>query len=166
MPRTFASIDEFAAQVGADLGSADGPVITQAMIDEFGALTGSDDWVHSDPIRARASQFGGVIAQADLVLSMIPRLMDRIYRVEGVAVGLIYGSNRVRFTSPIPVDSRLRLQASMLDAAPKAGGTQVTLKVVVQAEGVEKPVIVAEVVYWYSPQLSEEERRTPVGGTR
>jgi len=165
MPRTFASIDEFAAQVGADLGSADGPVITQAMIDQFGALTGSDDWIHSDPIRARESQFGGTIAQADLVLSMIPRLMDRIYRVEGVAVGLIYGSNRVRFTSPIPVDSRLRVQASMIAAAPKAGGTQVTLKVVVKTIGVEKPVIVAEVVYWYSPQLSDVERRMPSGGT-
>lgn len=165
MPRTFASVDEFAAQVGADLGCADGPVITQAMIDEFGALTGSDDWIHSDPIRARASQFGGTIAQADLVLSMIPRLMDRIYRVEGVAVGLIYGSNRVRFISPIPVDSKLRLQASMLDATPKTGGTQVTLKVIVRAESVEKPVMVAEVVYWYSPESSEEERRTPKGGT-
>ncbi|MFC9664003.1 MaoC family dehydratase [Nocardia sp. NPDC127606] len=164
MPRTFASIDEFARQVGAELGSVDGPVITQAMIDEFGAITGSDDWIHSDPIRARESQFGGTIAQADLVLSMIPRLMDRIYKVEGVAVGLIYGSNRVRFTSPIPVDSRLRLQASMIDAAPKTGGTQVTLKVVVEAEGVEKPVVVAEVVYWYSSQLIEGERRTPTGG--
>jgi acyl dehydratase len=161
MPRTFASIDEFAAQVGADLGRADGPVITQAMIDQFGALTGSDDWIHSDPIRARESRFGGTIAQADLVLSMIPRLMDRIYRVEGVAVGLIYGSNRVRFTSPIPVNSRLRLQASMIDASPKGSGTQVTLKVVVEAEGVEKPVVVAEVVYWYSSQPVEEERTTP-----
>ena len=163
MPRTFASIDEFAAEVGSDLGSTDGPVITQAMIDQFGALTGSDDWIHSDPIRAQASQFGGTIAQADLVLSMIPRLMDRIYTVEGVAVGLIYGSNRVRFTSPIPVGSKLRLRASMIDAAPKASGTQVTLKVVVDADGVEKPVVVAEVVYWYSPRLIEEERRTPTG---
>lgn len=165
MPRTFASIDEFAAQVGTDLGIAAGPVVTQAMIDQFGALTGSDDWIHSDPIRAGESRFGGTIAQADLVLSMIPRLMDRIYRVEGVAVGLIYGSNRVRFTSPIPVDSRLGVQASMIDAAPKAGGTQVTLKVIVDVEGVEKPVMVAEVVYWYAPQQSEEERDTPVGGS-
>ena len=166
MPRTFASIDAFAEQVGTDLGSADGPVITQTMIDQFGALTGSDDWIHSDPIRARASQFGGTIAQADLVLSMIPRLMDRIYTVEGVEVGLIYGSNRVRFTNPIPVDSRLRLQASMLDAAPKAGGTQVTLKVVVHADRTEKPIMVAEVVYWYSSRRSEAEHSTSVGGTR
>lgn len=166
MPRTFASIDEFAAQVGADLGSADGPVITQAMIDQFGELTGSDDWIHSDPIRARESQFGGTIAQADLVLSMIPRLMDRIYTVDGVAVGLIYGSNRVRFTSPIPVDSRLRLEASMLGAVPKAGGTQVTLKVVVHADSIEKPIMVAEVVYWYSPEPSEAKRSASIGGTR
>lgn len=165
MPRAFASIDEFASEVGADLGSADGPVITQAMIDQFGALTGSNDWIHSDPIRARDSQFGGTIAQADLVLSMIPRLMDRIYTVEGVAVGLIYGSNRVRFISPIPVGSRLRLHASMIDTAPRSGGTQVTLKVVVNADVVEKPVMVAEVIYWYSPQLSEEESTTDTGGT-
>lgn len=157
-PRVFASIDEFVAQVGTDLGSADGPMITQAMIDEFGALTGSDDWIHSDPIRAKDSQFGGTIAQADLVLSMIPRLVDRIFRVEGVALGLIYGSERVRFTSPIPVNSRLRLQASMLDATIKGDGTRVTLKVVVEADSVDRPVVIAEPVYWYSGRSSETER--------
>jgi|SRR6478735_6490542 len=165
MPRIFASIDEFASQVGSDLGRADGPSITQSMIDEFGALTGSDDWIHSDPTRARTSQFGGTIAQAYLVMSMIPRLMDRIYTIKGVAVGLIYGSNRVRFISPIPVDARLRLQASMIEAVPKADGTQVVLKVVVEADGVDKPVVVAEVVNWYSSEPIEEDRSTDVGGT-
>jgi acyl dehydratase len=149
-PRVFASIDEFASQVGAHLGSADGPIITQDMIDQFGALTGSDDWIHSDPVRAKNSQFGGTIAQADLVLSMIPRLMDCIFTVQGVTLGLIYGSERVRFTSPIPVDSQIRLQASMLDATVRSDGTRVTLKVVVEADRVEKPVMIAEPVYWYA----------------
>lgn len=157
-PRIFSNIDEFVAQVGADLGTADGPVITQAMIDDFGALTGSDDWIHSDPVRAKDSQFGGTIAQADLVLSMIPRLMDRIFTVEGVALGLIYGSERVRFTSPIPVNSRLRLKASMLDATIKGEGTRVTLKVVVETDSADKPVMIAEPVYWYSGGSSEKER--------
>src|SRR5687768_10589144 len=157
-PRVFASIDEFVAQVGADLGSADGPVITQAMIDGFGAITGSDDWIHSDPIRAKDSQFGGTIAQADLVLSMIPRLMDRIFTIKGVALGLIYGSERVRFTNPIPVNSRLRLKASMLNATIKGEGTRVTLKVVVETDSTDKPVMIAEPVYWYSGGSSEKER--------
>lgn len=158
-PRVFSSIDEFALQVGTNLGSAEGPVITQKMIDEFGALTGTDDWTHSDPVRAKDSQFGGTIAQADLVLSMIPRLMDRIFTVEGVALGLIYGSERVRFTNHIPVNSRLRLQASMLNATIKGEGTRVTLKVVVEADTVDKPVVIAEPVYWYAGRVSEKGRR-------
>lgn len=154
-PRAFASIDELASQVGADLGTADGPVITQDMIDQFGALTGSDDWVHSDPIRAKSSRFGSTIAQADLVLSMIPRLMDRIFTVEGVALGLIYGSERVRFTKPIPVDSRLRLRASVVDSRPQGSGTRVTLKVVVETDTVDSPVMIVEPVYWYSASSAE-----------
>jgi len=154
-PRAFASIDELASQVGADLGCADGPIITQDMIDRFGALTGSDEWIHSDPVRAKNSHFGGTIAQADLVLSMIPRLMDRIFTVEGVALGLIYGSERVRFTSPIPVDSKLRLQASVLNARVQGDGTRVTLKVVVETDTVDTPVMIAEPVYWYSAGSAE-----------
>ncbi|WP_455836216.1 alpha/beta hydrolase fold domain-containing protein [Pseudarthrobacter siccitolerans] len=157
-PRVFASIDEFASQVGNDLGSADGPVITQAMIDEFAALTGSDDWIHTDPVRAESSRFGGTLVHADLVLSMIPRLIDRIFKVEGVTLGLIYGSERVRITRPIPVNSRLRLHASMLDATDKGDGTRVTLKIVVTLDDLVQPVVIAEPVYWYSnaPEHGQE----------
>ncbi|MGO4860227.1 alpha/beta hydrolase fold domain-containing protein [Arthrobacter sp. 2MCAF14] len=159
-PRVFASIDEFASQVGNDLGCADGPVITQAMIDEFATLTGSDDWIHTDPIRAENSQFGGTLVHADLVLSMIPRLMDKIYKVEGVTLSLIYGSERVRITSPIPVDSKLRLSVTMLDATVKGEGVRVTLKVVVETDTVDKPVVIAEPVYWYSsaPKLHQAQK--------
>lgn len=149
-PRVFASLDEFAAQVGNDLGSADGPTITQPMIDQFAELTGSDDWIHTDPIRAKNSQFGGTLVHADLVLSLLPRLMDAVYRVDGVTLSLIYGSERVRITNPIPVDSQLRLHVSMLDATVKGDGTRVTLKVVVETDTVDKPVVIAEPVYWYS----------------
>ena len=157
-PRVFASVDDLASQVGANLGSAEGPIITQDMIDRFGELTGSDDWIHSDPERAKQSHFGGTIAQADLVLSMIPRLMDRIFIVQGVAVGLIYGSERVRFTSPIPVDSRLHLHVSMLDATVRGDGTRVTLKVVVEADKVDRPIMIVEPVYWYSAASGETEK--------
>lgn len=155
-PRVFPSIATFASQVGEHLGSVNGPVITQDMIDQFGALTGSDDWIHSDPVRAMKSRFGGTIAQADLVLSMIPRLMDRIFVVEGVSVGLIYGSERVRFTRPIPVDSRLRLDASMVAATTKAEGTRITLKVVVESDKVDRPVMIVEPVYWYAGAAESE----------
>jgi len=156
-PRPFASVEEFASHAGQDLGTADGPVITQTMIDQFAALTGSDDWTHTDPVRAKNSRFGGTIAQADLVLSMIPRLMDRIFTVEGVAFGLIYGSDRVRFTSPIPVDSKLRLTVSMLDATAKGDGTRVTLKVVVESDRVDKPIMIVEPVYYYVHGQDESE---------
>lgn len=164
-PRVFASLDEFAAQVGNDLGSADGPVITQPMIDEFAALTGSDDWIHTDPIRAEKSQFGGTLVHADLVLSLLPRLMDKVYKVEGVTLGLIYGSERVRITNPIPVDSQLRLHVSMLDATVKGDGIRVTLKVVVETDTVDKPVVIAEPVYWYSSAPNRDQRQSqPVAG--
>ena len=81
--------------------------------------------------------------------------MDGIFTVEGVALGLIYGSERVRFTSPIPVDSRLRLQASVLNARVQGDGTRVTLKVVVETDTVDRPVMIAEPVYWYSAGVSE-----------
>jgi acyl dehydratase len=150
--RVFASVEDFAAAVGTRLGSANGPQITQEMITRFGELTGSDDWIHSDPARAAESQFGGTIAQGDLVLAMIPRLMDSIYKIEGVTLGLIYGSNCVRYTSVIPVGSRPTFTASLLGAAPKANGTQVTIEVVVHLADHDKPALVAEVVYWLSDQ--------------
>lgn len=148
--RVFASLDEFASQVGRDLGSVEGPVITQPMIDEFAALTGSDDWIHTDPVRAASSQFGGTLVHADLVLSLLPRLMDKVYHIEGITLSLIYGSERVRITNPIPVDSQLRLHVSMLDATVKGEGLRVTLKVIVETDTVDKPVVIAEPVYWYS----------------
>lgn len=163
-PRVFASIDEFASQVGNDLGSADGPTITQAMIDEFAALTGSDDWIHTDPVRAGISQFGGTLVHADLVLSLLPRLMDKVYKVEGVTLGLIYGSERVRITNPIPVDSQLRLHVSMLDATAKGDGIRVTLKVVVETDTVDKPVVIAEPVYWYSSAPDREKSQEVADG--
>src|SRR5579875_1338926 len=97
--------------VGRHLGYSDYLLVDQERIDRFADATGDHQWIHVDPERAASGPFGTTIAHGYLTLSLVPLLLAQVLRVEGVAFGLNYGSNKVRFPAPVPAGSEVRLGA-------------------------------------------------------
>ena len=138
---------EFAGHVGKEIGVSEWIMIDQPMIDTFARLTGDDQWIHVDAERARKElPEGRTIAHGYLVISMLPRLSRSIYRVKRRARGINYGSNRVRFMSPVLSGSRVRARQKVLDATKIQGGMRITMESTIEIEGVAKPALVAETV--------------------
>ena len=149
MPTTVHGIESFKDLVGTHLGYSEWHLVDQAQVDLFADATGDHQWIHVDPERAKGGPFGGPIAHGYLTLSLIPVLMGGIMRVDGVAMGVNYGTNKVRFTSPVPVGAEIRAGATLASVEEVAGGVQVALDVVVEAKDAPKPSCVAQVVYRY-----------------
>jgi acyl dehydratase len=149
MATTIDGIDGLKACVGQHLGYSDYVEITQEQVNLFAEATGDHQWIHVDVERAKAGPFGGPIAHGYLTLSLGPVLLPRIMQVSGVAMGVNYGTNKVRFPSPVPVGARLRLGATLAGVEDVAGGAQLTIGLVFEVEGAPKPACVAEVVYRY-----------------
>lgn len=148
-PRIFRSAEELGAAVGGRLGYSDWLAVDQRRVDLFADATGDHQWIHVDPERAAAGPFGTTIAHGYLTLSLLPVLVPQVFRVEGVRMGLNYGTDKVRFPAPVPVGSRLRATAVLQKVAEAGGGVQVTAAVTVEREGGDKPVCVAESVSRY-----------------
>jgi acyl dehydratase len=144
--RTIANLDELKAAVGEHLGTSDWVVIDQARIDQFAEATGDHQWIHVDPEKAKDGPFGATIAHGYLTLSIIPMLNWQAYKVEGVRMGVNYGLNKVRFTSPVPVGTRVRSSTELVEVTDVPGGVQMVARVTVEIEGGEKPACVAETV--------------------
>ncbi len=136
-------------RVGTSLGTSDWKPVTQEEINLFADATGDHQWIHIDPERAKEGPFGGTIAHGYWTLSVIPVLLGPLMRVEGVKMGVNYGLNKLRFPSPVPVGSRIRLHATLANVEEIAGGAQLTVAVSTEVEGSDKPAMVAEAVYRY-----------------
>lgn len=147
MPRVFDNLEAFKAAAGEELGTSDWLTVTQEQINTFADATGDHQWIHVDPERAASGPFGGTIAHGYLTLSLLPVFAEQIYAIEGLAFGMNYGANKVRFPSPVPVDSRLRATATLIETKDIPIGTQGIVSFVVEREGADKPVCIAEVVY-------------------
>ncbi|MEV0775423.1 MaoC family dehydratase [Streptomyces sp. NPDC050433] len=148
-PRVFTSAEELRAAVGEQLGHSDWLEIDQKRIDLFAEATGDHQWIHVDPEQAAQGPFGTTIAHGYLTLSLLPVLVPQILLVENVTMGVNYGTNKVRFPSPVPAGSRVRATAVLKEVAETGGGVQVTAVVTVEREGGEKPACVAESVSRY-----------------
>jgi acyl dehydratase len=138
--------------VGTHLGYSDWLEITQERVNTFADATGDHQWIHVDPERAaKESPFGGAIAHGYLTLSLGPVLMPQILRVSGTKMGVNYGCGKVRFPTPVPVGSNLRLGAA-LDAVDDLGGgwAQISMTFTFEVEGADKPACVAEIIFRYS----------------
>jgi acyl dehydratase len=133
--------------VGTEFGVSDWVTIDQDRINKFADATGDHQWIHLDIERAKKEMPGGkTIAHGYLTLSLIPWLTGGFLKVEGVTRGINYGSNKVRFTNMVPVDSRVRARSKMLSVEPKGGGMQVTNEVTIEIEGQQRPACVAETI--------------------
>ena len=149
MPTTVIGVDELGGMVGRHLGYSDYLVVDQDRIDRFADATGDHQWIHVDPERAAEGPFGTTIAHGYLTLSLVPLLLPQVLSVEGVAFGLNYGCNRVRFPAPVPSGSAVRLGAVLASADEVAGGVQVILDVEIAVQDAAKPSCAAEVVLRY-----------------
>ena len=149
MTTTIDGIDGLKAAVGQHLGYSDYVEITQEQVNLFADATGDHQWIHVDVERAKSGPFGAPIAHGYLTLSLSPALLPQILRVTGVAMGVNYGANKVRFPSPVPVGSKLRLGASLLSVEDVAGGAQIAMELTFEVEGAPKPSCVAEVLFRY-----------------
>lgn len=136
---------DLAGYVGAPLGASDWVTLDQSMIDAFAALTGDDHWIHVDVERAaREMPQGRTIVHGFLVLSLIPFLQRGIYTIERRGKGLNYGCNRVRFTAPVPVGSRVRLRQAVKECVRVEAATRITFDSIIELEGAQRPALVAE----------------------
>jgi acyl dehydratase len=143
--RTFDKLSELTQLVGQEIATSDWVTVTQQQIDLFAEATGDHQWIHVDEERAKAGPFGAPIAHGFLTLSLIPKFFESAIEVRDTRMGVNYGLNRVRFTSPVPVNSRLRARIRLLECAAIAGnGYQMTWQVTVEREGSDKPACVAE----------------------
>lgn len=143
-PRVFTDIAAIEAAVGEDLGTTGWTEITQSTVDSFAAITGDHQWIHVDAERAAASAFGGTIAHGYLTLAMLPAFAARLYAIETGSARLNYGLGKVRFPAPVPVGSKVRATPRIKEVQHVPAGSRVVVTWTVEADGVERPVCVAE----------------------
>src|SRR3978361_379741 len=144
---TVEGIEGVQGLVGQHLGYSGWVEITQEQVNQFADATGDHQWIHVPPERAeKESPFGGPIAHGYLTLSLIPSLMPQIIEIGGFSMGVNYGTEKVRFPSPVPVGSRLRAGATLESATPVEGGIAMNRAVTVEIGGGTKPAMVAPVV--------------------
>lgn len=138
--------DEIHALVGSELGTSSWVGIAQDRIDGFADLTGDHQWIHTDPERAASGPFGTTVAHGYLTLSLLIPLLEEILVVENRTSSINYGLDKVRFPAAVPSGSRIRLSATLAEAADVNSGVQVKIDCTLHAEGQERPVCVARAV--------------------
>lgn len=149
---TIVPPSELPQWVNRETGVSDWVLIDQARIDRFADVTEDWQFIHIDPEKAKATPFGGTIAHGFLTLSMLSRLASGcVLALEGVAMGVNYGCDRIRFIQPVPSGARIRGRFTLMEASEKAPGQYMfKYHVAVEIEGQEKAALVAE---WLSMQF-------------
>jgi len=143
--KTFQTLAELASMVGQEVALSPWVTITQERVNQFAEATGDHQWIHVDVKRATAGPFGAPIAHGFLTLSLLPRFFEASLEVVESRMGVNYGLNKVRFTAPVRVGSRLRARLTLLQCEPiDNGGVQMTWSVAIEREGSTKPVCIAE----------------------
>jgi acyl dehydratase len=144
---TTIKIADLESMAGRELGTSDWVEITQEQVNQFADATGDHQWIHVDPEAAKNGPFGGPIAHGYLTLSLLPQLMPQVMSIEDAVMGVNYGVEKVRFTNPVPVGSRVRLNAKLVGSEPKGAGRLNRIGVQMEIEGQEKPAMVGEVLF-------------------
>ena len=147
MPTTANGLDELKGLAGQDLGHSEWLEITQERVNTFADATDDHQWIHVDVEKARTGPFGGPIAHGYLTLSLVIPLFGELLKIDGVKMGVNYGLEKVRFPHPVPVGSKIRLNAKVVSVEDVPGGTQSTFDFTVEIDGVAKPACVARTVY-------------------
>ncbi|MFE5474481.1 MULTISPECIES: MaoC family dehydratase [unclassified Nocardia] len=144
MTTDFADVDALRAAVGTELGPSDWITVDQRRIDLFAEATDDHQWIHVDAERAAAGPYGTTIAHGFLTLSLIVPMTQQIMTVSAAKAGINYGLDRVRFLTPVPVDSRIRAHLTLTEVTEVTGGVQVHRHVTVELENADRPACVAD----------------------
>ncbi|MBB3600724.1 acyl dehydratase [Mycolicibacterium sp. BK556] len=146
--KVITSIDDAASAVGQELGVSEWLLIDQKRINDFADATNDHQWIHVDVERAKAeSPYGAPIAHGFLTLSLVPALSKDNFRLENAKMAINYGLNKVRFMSPVPVDSSVRVRSELAGADKVDDNTvNMTVKHTIEIDGVDKPAAVAEMI--------------------
>jgi len=148
--KTFATLADLVACQGQDVAISDWVHMTQERVGRFADATSDHQWIHVDAERARGGPFGTPIAHGFLTLSLIPHFLEIALRVHGLRMVVNYGLNKVRFTAPVPVGSRIRAHLHLLTVQTvEADGRQMCWKITMELEGAPKPACVAEALVRY-----------------
>lgn len=144
--KTSLRIRDLESRVGQEIAQSPWVEMPQERIDLFAKATEDYQWIHVDPERAKASSFGTTIAHGFLTLSMLPKLIESTFEFSDRKMGVNYGLNKVRFTSPVPAGAKIRGRFTLAKYEKLDGGVQTTWSVTVEREGGEKPAMVAETI--------------------
>ncbi|MNX45543.1 putative enoyl-CoA hydratase 1 [compost metagenome] len=151
MPRIFDTPMALFDAVGQELGVSEWLLLDQARINLFADATGDHQWIHVDPLKAANGPFGACIAHGYLSLSLVNLFLPQIVEVRGLAMGVNYGCERVRFPSVVRVGSRVRGSAQLIAVEEVKGGVQATIRVSVEIDGEERPGVVVDTISRYYP---------------
>jgi len=141
------TLDDVRSRVGQEVFLTDWVTITQERIDQFAQATGDFQWIHVDSERAaKSSPFGCTIAHGFLTLSLLGKFYEAHLSLPFCEMGINYGLNKVRFTQPVRVNSQVRGRFILAKLEDLSGGIQLTFKVTIEIDGLNKPACVAESV--------------------
>jgi acyl dehydratase len=150
--RTVVAFEDARTLAGTDLGQTDWREITQEMINTFADATDDHQWIHVDPERAKDGPFGEPIAHGFLTLSLIIPFWGELFDVTDVSTKLNYGLDKVRFTSPVQVGSRVRMHGAIREVEEvKGGGLHLVVDATFEVEGQERPAVVATFLARFYP---------------
>jgi acyl dehydratase len=141
------SVAEMKGKIGEEIGISQWHVVSQDMIDRFADVTHDHQFIHVDPARAKKeTPFGGTIAHGFLTLSLLSLVGGEVMpAIEGRAMGINYGLDKVRFLAPVRAGGRVRAHFKLKEVTPRSE-KEVLLKneVTIELEGADKPAVYAE----------------------
>ncbi|MFK3819717.1 MaoC family dehydratase [Pseudomonas sp. NPDC089407] len=150
MSTRFSSAAQLLAAQGQDLGVTEWLEMTQARVNLFAEATGDRQWIHVDPARAASGPFGACIAHGYLTLALANLFMPQLMTLENMAMGVNYGTDRVRFPAAVRVGSRVRGHGQLVSAQVIDTAVQVVVRITVQIEGAERPGCVVDTISRYT----------------
>jgi acyl dehydratase len=130
-----------------ELGTSDWETIDQEQINRFADATHDHQWIHVDPDMAAQGPFGTTVAHGYLSLALLPYFVSQVLNVADARMGINYGIEKMRFTAPVPVGSRVRLKAALRSSEKRGEGVLYRVATEIEIEGSDKPAMVGEVVY-------------------
>jgi acyl dehydratase len=143
-PQTVVAFDQVKDLIGTNLGHSAWREITQEQVNTFAEATDDHQWIHVDPERAKEGPFGAPIAHGFLTLSLLIPMWSELFDVTGVATKVNYGLDKVRFTAPVRVGSRIRMTVTITDVQEvKGNGLHLVADGTIEIEGEERPAVVA-----------------------